>query len=126
MLVKLRSACVNAPLRLDLERFADANKEDQLRPLETVMEETKRWPEVRKAFQDAFALYRQRDKGCDPVNQGESNQIKPDEACSCHSLPHRGAQLRLDATGQRHKLSQPELNKTSSQAVFYWREARFL
>jgi hypothetical protein len=66
-------------LRLDLERFAEANKEDQLRALETVMEETKQWPEVRKAFQDAFALYRQRDKGGDPANQGESSQIKPNQ-----------------------------------------------
>ena len=47
-------------LRLDLERFAQANKAASLRALETVLDETKQWPEVRKAFQDAFALYRQR------------------------------------------------------------------
>jgi len=66
-------------LRLDLERFADASKADAVKALETVLEETKPWPEVRKAFQDAFALYRQRDKGCSPSNPTESNQIKPNQ-----------------------------------------------
>lgn len=47
-------------LRLDLERFAAANQEDGLRAFELALAETQQWPEVRRAFQDAFALYRQR------------------------------------------------------------------
>lgn len=45
-------------LRLDLERFAETTKADAVKALETVVDETKQWPEVRQAFQDAFALYR--------------------------------------------------------------------
>jgi len=50
-------------LRLDLERFAEANKEEQLRAFELALEETKQWPAVQQAFQDAFALYRQHKGG---------------------------------------------------------------
>jgi len=66
-------------LRLDLERFAESSKADALLVLEAVLEETKRWPEVPKAFQDALALYQQRDK-CGPTNPPGSNPIKPDES----------------------------------------------
>ncbi len=47
-------------LRLDLERFAETNKDEQARALELVIEEVKDWPEVQQAFKDAFALFRQR------------------------------------------------------------------
>jgi len=47
-------------LRLDLERFTEANKDDEVRALEAVIEEIKEWPDVRQAFQDAFALLRQK------------------------------------------------------------------
>jgi hypothetical protein len=46
----------------------------------TVLDETKQWPEVRKAFQDAFALYRQRNGGHAASDQTESNQIKPNQS----------------------------------------------
>jgi hypothetical protein len=54
-------------LRLDLERFTESNKEEQVRALEVVVEETKQWPEVQQAFQDAFALFRQRKAGTPPA-----------------------------------------------------------
>lgn len=57
-------------LRLDLDRFAEANKTDEIRALEGVIEEVKAWPDVRQAFKDAFALFRQRKTGQPP---GESN-----------------------------------------------------
>lgn len=47
-------------LRLDVERLARVNKEESIRALETVLEETREWPDVRQAFQNAFALFRQR------------------------------------------------------------------
>jgi hypothetical protein len=47
-------------LRLDMDRFAETNKDDQLRALEIVLEQTKPWPDVRQAFQAAFALFKQR------------------------------------------------------------------
>jgi len=50
-------------LRLDLDRFADASKADEIRALEAVIEEVKQWPDVREAFKDAFALLRQRKAG---------------------------------------------------------------
>ena len=59
-------------LRLDLERFADSSKANAIKALEIVLEETKQWPEVRKAFQDAFALYRHRKKDSPPTDQTES------------------------------------------------------
>jgi hypothetical protein len=49
--------------RLDLERFAEMNKEEEVRALETVIEEVREWPDVRQAFQEAFALLRQRKNG---------------------------------------------------------------
>ena len=45
-------------LRLDLDRFADATKSDEVRALEAVIEEVNQWPDVRQAFKDAFALLR--------------------------------------------------------------------
>ena len=54
-------------LRLDLERFAETNREEQVRALEVALEETKQWPEVQQAFKDAFALYRQRKLGEPPA-----------------------------------------------------------
>lgn len=59
-------------LRLDLERFAETTKADAVKALETVLEETRQWPEVRKAFQDAFALYRERNSSCRPPPATES------------------------------------------------------
>jgi hypothetical protein len=50
-------------LRLDLDRFTDVTKDAQTRALDVVIEEVKQWPAVRQAFQDAFALYRQRKSG---------------------------------------------------------------
>jgi hypothetical protein len=78
-------------LRLDLERFAEANKEDQLRALEVCLDETKQWPDVQQAFRDAFALLKQQKRGKlstgQPApgppqsrsDQTKSNQIKPNE-----------------------------------------------
>jgi len=54
-------------LRLDLERFAETNKADEVRALEVALEETKQWPEVQQAFKDAFALFRQRKTGEAPT-----------------------------------------------------------
>jgi hypothetical protein len=56
--------------------------------MEAVSEEVKKWPDVREAFKDAFALLRQRKNGgsgnCQPAldpnpNQAGSNQIKPNQ-----------------------------------------------
>lgn len=81
----------SARLRLDLDRFAEASKDDEVRALEAVFEEVKDWPDVREAFQDAFALLRRRKtRSSSPgqstaesvsirPDQTESNQIKPDE-----------------------------------------------
>jgi len=65
-------------LRLELKRFAEANKEDELRALETVIEEVKQWPEVRQAFEAAFALLRQCKSG-QPVSNGPSSPTKSDQ-----------------------------------------------
>jgi len=54
-------------LRLDLERFTEMNKEDEVRALETVIAEVKEWPDVWQAFQEAFALLRQRKTGASPA-----------------------------------------------------------
>jgi hypothetical protein len=54
-------------LRLDLKRFAEANKEEQVRALEVAVEESKQWPEVQQAFQTAFGLYRQHKHGEPPA-----------------------------------------------------------
>ena len=54
-------------LRLDLERFAEANKDEEVRALKAVFDETKQWPDVRAAFKDAFALNRQRKAGKGPT-----------------------------------------------------------
>jgi hypothetical protein len=68
-------------LRLDLERFAEANKDSQLSALEVVLEESKRWPDVAKLFKDAFALFKQRETGKPPASQppAESAPIRPDQ-----------------------------------------------
>jgi hypothetical protein len=50
-------------LRLDLDRFAETSKADEVRALEAVIEEVNQWPDVRQAFKDAFALLRQRKHG---------------------------------------------------------------
>lgn len=78
-------------LRLDLDRFAEANKDAQTQALEAVIEEVRQWPDVREAFQDAFALLRRRKTGqpadvapaatpapAAPDPPG-SNQIKPNQ-----------------------------------------------
>lgn len=63
-IVELRRGDHNAErLRLDLERFAEASKADAIRALEVILDETKDWPEVRQAFQDAFALLKRRKPG---------------------------------------------------------------
>ena len=49
------------------QRFAEANKAEQVRALEVTLEETKQWPEVQQAFNDAFALFRQRKTGESPA-----------------------------------------------------------
>jgi hypothetical protein len=54
-------------LRLDLERFAEANKDEEVRALKAVFDETDQWPDVRAAFKNAFALYRQRKTGKNPA-----------------------------------------------------------
>jgi hypothetical protein len=71
-------------LRLDLERFAEANKDSQLSALEVVLEESKRWPDVAKLFKDAFALFKQRETGKPPTNQppAESASTRPNQAGS--------------------------------------------
>ena len=51
-----------ARLKLDLDRFDESSKADAVKALDTVIEEVKQWPEVREAFQAAFALYRARRK----------------------------------------------------------------
>lgn len=56
-------------LRLDLDRFANVNKEEELRALETVLDESKQWPDVRQAFQDAFALFKQKKNRGSPTGQ---------------------------------------------------------
>lgn len=78
-------------LRLDLDRFAEANKDAQAQALDAVIEEVRQWPDVQQAFQDAFALLRRRKTGQpadvapaatpapaapDPTG---SNQIKPNQ-----------------------------------------------
>lgn len=90
-LVELRRGDYYAErLRLDLDRFAEANKADEIRALEAVMEEVKEWLEVRQACKDAVALLRQR-KARSPTSQtpvgsasiqpdqSDSNPIKPDQ-----------------------------------------------
>ena len=78
-------------LRLDLDRFAEAKKADVDRALEVVVKDIKQWPDVTKAFQEAFALYRQRESGQPPDSQPpvalrpdptESNPIKPNQTSS--------------------------------------------
>jgi hypothetical protein len=75
-------------LRLDLERFAEAIKDDNERALNLVAEEVKQWPDVRQAFSDAFALLRQRKDGESPAsnpvvatqpNPTQSDQIQPNQ-----------------------------------------------
>ncbi len=50
-------------LRLDLDRFAEANKDAETRALDIVVAEVRQWPDVWQAFKDAFALLRQRKAG---------------------------------------------------------------
>jgi hypothetical protein len=75
-------------LRLDLDRFAEASKADEVRALEAVIAEVNQWPDVRQAFKSAFALLRQRKNGGTAdgrsgteiqPDQSESNQINPVE-----------------------------------------------
>ena len=63
-------------LRLDKERFAEANKADEMRALEFVLDETKQWPDVLLAFKDAFAFLKQKKTGQPP---GESAPIQPNQ-----------------------------------------------
>jgi hypothetical protein len=71
-------------LRLDLDRFAEANKEDEVRGLEAVFAEVKQWPDVLQAFQDAFALFRQRKTGASSPrpSAAEPGAIRPDQTKS--------------------------------------------
>lgn len=63
-IVELRRGDHNAErLRLDLDRFAETNKAEEVRALETVLKETQQWPEVQQAFQSAFALFKRRKTG---------------------------------------------------------------
>ena len=63
-IVKLRRGDHNAErLRLDPDRSAQVNKEDGLGAPELALAETKQWPEVQRAFQEAFALFRQHKTG---------------------------------------------------------------
>lgn len=76
-IVELRRGDHNAErLRLDLERFAETTKADAVKALETVLEETKQWPEVRQAFQDAFALFRSKRNGTPAVADGNPTESK--------------------------------------------------
>lgn len=50
-------------LRLDLDRFAEANKNAQTQALEVVLEEVQQWPDVKQAFRDAFVLLQRRKAG---------------------------------------------------------------
>ncbi len=50
-------------LRLDLDRFAEANKDAETRALDIVVAEVRQWPDVWQAFKDDFALLRQRKAG---------------------------------------------------------------
>lgn len=76
-IVELRRGDHNAErLRLDMERFAETTKADAVKALETVLEETKQWPEVRQAFQDAFALFRAKRDGQPVVVNGNPTESK--------------------------------------------------
>lgn len=66
-------------LRLDLERFAEARKADEVRALEAVIEEVNQWPDVRQAFKDAFALLRQRKNG-GTINERPASGPNPAES----------------------------------------------
>jgi hypothetical protein len=84
-IVELRRGDHNAArLRLDLDRFAEANKEEQMRALEAVFAEVKQWPDVLRAFQDAFALFRQRKTRTQPPRTPtpEPVAIRPDQTKS--------------------------------------------
>jgi hypothetical protein len=63
-------------LRLDLERFAEAGKAEEVRALEAVIAEVKQWPDVRQAFQDAFALLRHHKNG-GPANERPAADQNP-------------------------------------------------
>ena len=76
-IVELRRGDHNAErLRLDLDRFAEVTKADAVKALETVLEETKQWPEVRQAFQDAFALFRAKRDGQPAMANGNPTESK--------------------------------------------------
>lgn len=47
-------------LRLDLERFEEARKDEEALALEAVLEEARQWPEVIAAFREFLALYKRR------------------------------------------------------------------
>jgi hypothetical protein len=75
-------------LRLDLDRFTEVTKDAQTRALDVVIEEVQQWPDVKQAFQDAFALLRRRKVGRPPETAPAapaspdptgSNQIKPNQ-----------------------------------------------
>ena len=72
-IVELRRGDHNeGQLRLDLERFAEANRDDQERALELCLEETKQWPDVRQALRDVFALIKQKQEGKSSTGQPAS------------------------------------------------------
>lgn len=55
-------------LRLDFERFADAQKSDLDRGLDALAEQIRQWPDVREAFAALHALVKQRESGSPPGN----------------------------------------------------------
>ena len=61
---------------LDLERFAESSKADEVRALEAVIVEVNQWPDVRQAFKNAFALLRHRKSG-GPVNRQPAEDQNP-------------------------------------------------
>jgi hypothetical protein len=74
-------------LRLDLERFAEANKADEERALELCLDETKQWPDMEQAFRDAFALLKQQKKesfplASQPPVRRKAGRIKPNQTKS--------------------------------------------
>lgn len=73
-------------LRLDLDRFAEANKADLDRALVALLAELKQWPDVQEAFKGVMALLERRKAGEPPATSRPdstvSNPIQPNPARS--------------------------------------------
>ncbi len=69
-------------LRLDLERFAEANQTEKERALELCLEETRQWPEAEKAFRNAFVLLKHLKEGKSSTSQPAPgpSQNRPNQA----------------------------------------------